>query len=132
MSAFSSFHTRSKANEGIRIKLANPDGTPTDHWLQIRSVWSDEHQAARSELIRMAVEHGKANALEPLPPKEERARSKEQDRLRRATCAASLIADWSNDEPLTQEAAIAFLLEARQVLVHIERIAEDDKRFFGN
>lgn len=132
MTAFSSFHTREKANEGIRIKLAHPDGTPTDHWLQIRSVWSDEHQAARSELIRMAVEHGQANALEPLPPKEERQRSKEQDRLRRATCAASLIAAWSNDEPLTQEAAVAFLLEARQVLVHIERIAEDDKRFFGN
>ncbi|WP_061238170.1 hypothetical protein [Ectopseudomonas composti] len=130
MTGIDAFKTRSKANEGIRIALAQPDGTPTEHWLQVRSVWSDDYQSARSELIRQAIEDGKR--LAEASPEEAADLKHEADRLRRAKLSASLIAAWSfEDLEFSEQAAFDFLLEAPQILLHVEKIAEDDRRFFG-
>jgi hypothetical protein len=129
MTGIDAFKTRGRANDGIRINLAEPDGKPTEHWLQIRSVWSDEYQAARSELIRQAVEDGKR--LAAAKEGEVQGLRREADRRRRAVAAASLVAGWSFDLEFTAEAVSDFLLEAPQILAHVERIAEDDRRFFG-
>ena len=48
----SDFFTRAKANEGERMPLSLPDGTPTDEWLQIRGVDSDEFRVALDEFRR--------------------------------------------------------------------------------
>lgn len=130
MSEIDLFKTRSKANEGVRVPLSTPDGKKTDHWLQIRSVWSDEYQAARSELVRQAIEDGKKAA--EAKPDEVASVRKESDRRRRAAAAASLIAGWSFDLEFSEEAVTDFLLEAPQILAHVERIAEDNARFFGD
>lgn len=131
MTGIDAFKTRGKANEGIRITLSQPDGTPTEHWMQVRSVWSDDYQAARSELIRQAIEDGKR--LAEAKPEEAADLKHEADRRRRAKLCASLIAGWSfEDLEFSEEAAAEFLLEAPQILVHIEKIAEDDRRFFAN
>ncbi|MBN7822261.1 hypothetical protein [Bowmanella yangjiangensis] len=131
MTGIDAFKTRGKANEGIRITLSQPDGTPTEHWLQVRSVWSDDYQAARSELIRQAIEDGKRIA--DADPGEVAELKHEADRRRRATLCASLIAGWSfSDMECTEEKVAEFLLEAPQILRHVEQIAEDDRRFFSN
>lgn len=129
MSEIDLFKTRSKANEGVKVPLSTPDGKKTEHWLQIRSIWSDEYQAARSELIRQAIEDGKK--LAEAKPEEANTLRKEADRLRRAKAAASLVAGWSFDIEFSEEAVADFLLEAPQILAHVERIAEDGTRFFG-
>lgn len=131
MTDFSAFHTRDRANEGIRIPLLLPDGKPTEHWLQIRSIWSDAYQGSRAEIVRMALEHGRELAEKSLSDEQKRDMRAEQDRSRRAVLASSLIAAWSNDDPLTEESAVNFLLQAPQVLREIEKIAEDDRRFFS-
>lgn len=129
MTQLDSFKTRGRANEGVRIKLSNPDGTPTDHWLQIRSVWSDDYQAARAELFRAAVEDGKR--LAEAKPEDSAALRQESDRRRRTMLCASLVSDWSFDLEFSEKAVADFLLEAPQILRHVEQIAEDDRRFFG-
>lgn len=130
MSGIDAFKTRDKANDGVRVPLSTPDGKKTEHWLQIRSVWSDEYQAARSELIRQAIEDGKKVA--EAKPEDANTLRKEADRRRRAVAAASLVGGWSFDLEFTEEAVAEFLLEAPQILAHVERIAEDNARFFGN
>lgn len=128
MSDIEAFKTRAKANDGVKVPLSTPDGAPTEHWLQIRSIWSDEYQAARSELIRQAIDDGRKVS----EAKGEAATlRKTLDRKRRAVAAASLIAGWSFDLEFTEEAVADFLLEAPQILAHVERIAEDGARFFG-
>lgn len=129
MSGLDAFKTRAKANEGVRVPLSTPDGKKTEHWLQIRSIWSDEYQVARSELIRQAIEDGKK--LAEAKPEEANTLRKEADRRRRAHAAASLVAGWSFDLEFSEEAVADFLLEAPQILAHVERIAEDSARFFG-
>lgn len=129
MSGMDAFKIRSEANEGVRVPLSTPDGKSTDEWLQIRSVWSDSYQGARSELIRQAIEDGKAVSEAPEETRND-VRS-ERDRRRRAAAASTLIAGWSFDMEFSQEAVTDFLLEAPQILAHVERIAEDNDRFFG-
>lgn len=129
MTDIDSFKTRTRANDGIRINLFHPDGTPSEHWIQVRSVWSDDYQEARMELIRQAVEDGRRAANAEGDAAVEIRR--ESERKRRAVAAASLVAGWSFDLEFTRERVIDFLLEAPQILSHVERIAEDDRRFFG-
>lgn len=129
MTDINSFKTRGRANDGIRINLSQPGGAATEHWLQVRSVWSDEYQAMRSELIRQAVESAKR--MTEVDADEAKAIRRDTDRRLRADAAASLIAGWSFDIELNFEAASDFLMEAPQILAQVERIAEDDRRFFG-
>ena len=51
MSGMHDFSIRQRANDGRRIALSLPDGSPTDHWLQIRSRWSDAFRQARDEAM---------------------------------------------------------------------------------
>lgn len=129
MTGIDAFKTRSRANEGIRISLSQPDGTPTEHWLQIRSIWSDDYQAARAELIRQAVEDGKR--LAEAKPEEAALMRQDAERRRRAALCASLVCGWSFDLEFSEQAAADFLMEAPQIVRYVEKIAEDDRRFFG-
>tara|TARA_R110000765_G_scaffold44477_3_gene92167 strand:- start:398 stop:820 length:423 start_codon:yes stop_codon:yes gene_type:complete len=124
------FKTRDKANEGVRIPLSKPGGAPTEHWLIVRSAWSDEFQFARNAMFRDAVEESKAVSC--APEAEQGKLRREFDRKRRAKAVAALIAEWSFDETeCSEQSKIDFLLDAPQVLAMVEHIAEDDKRFFG-
>lgn len=129
MTDISVFKIRDEANEGVRIPLSAPGGKPTEHWLMIRSVWCDDFQEARSELIRQAIADGKTVAA--APEAEAKAIRKDLDRKRRAVAAASLVAGWSFDIEPTEQNKADFLNDAPQILAWVERIAEDDTRFFG-
>lgn len=119
------FHTRERANEGKRLTLYTPDGQPTEHWLQVRHVWSDAFQEANDAAIAEVSEA--VLAAQGDPAKIATAKREAQIRL-----WASLVAAWSFDEPCTPENVEAFLREAPQIGKVIDKFAADSKRFFKN
>lgn len=125
MAGLELFHTRARANEGVRLTLYAPDGSPTEHWLQVRHVWSDAFQEANDAAV---AEVGEAVlAAQGDPAKIATAKREAQIRLWTA-----LVAAWSFDEPCTPEAVAAWLREAPQIGKVLDKFAADSKRFFGN
>lgn len=117
----SDFYTRKKAGEGEKLPLRLPDGTPTDEWLLIRGIDSDEVRLA-SDRYRRAV---LLNAA--IEDEVERER-KNRDELYRLQ--ASHIAGWSFSEEMTEEALIELLREAPYIGDEADRLASDRTRFF--
>ncbi|WGK60507.1 hypothetical protein QAO71_10420 [Halopseudomonas sp. SMJS2] len=117
----SDFFTRSKANEGEKLPLSLPDGTPTDEWLLIRGVDSDEFQAALDAHRRTIL----ANAA--IEDEAERAEKNRQAGLK---LHAALIMGWSFEAELTPEALEEFLREAPHLAVEVDHFASNRQRFF--
>ena len=121
------FYTRDKANEGQRLPLRTPDGQPTDHWLQVRHVWSDAFQSAEEASMREIQERIVALGDKAADADIAKAKREGTNRL-----LASLVSEWSFDEPCTPDAVAAFLDKAPQIAEQINRFAADAKRFFGS
>lgn len=117
----SDFFTRTKANEGEKLPLSLPDGTPTDEWLLIRGVDSDEFRDALDEHRRAIL----ANAA--IKDEAERA---EQNRLAGLKLHCALVMGWSFDTEFTQEALQEFLIEAPHLAIEVDNFASNRKRFF--
>jgi len=118
----SDFFTRAKANEGERMPLSLPDGTPTDEWLQIRGVDSDSFQRAMDDFRREML------ALASLKDEAERAEKTEAARLK---LNSALVIGWSLEAEFTEAALLEFLREAPYVAAEVDRFASDRRRFFG-
>lgn len=125
MAGLELFHTRARANEGVRLPLHAPDGSPTEHWLQVRHVWSDAFQEANDAAVAEVSEA-------VLAAQGDKARIAEVKREAQVKLWASLVAAWSFDEPCTPEAVAAWLREAPQIGKVLDKFAADSKRFFGN
>lgn len=117
----SDFFTRGKANEGEKLPLSLPDGTPTDEYLMVRGVDSDAFRAAvdnyRRELIGFAA----------IKDESERAAKSEQARVE-LMCA--LVIGWSFDDECTQEALAELFREAPHIADEADKFASDRRRFF--
>ena len=118
------FFTRQKANEGVKLPLDLPDGTPTAHFITVRGVDSDDFRRANTESKRKLVELALDRERATLDPKEH-----EQQRL---NVLASLVAGWSFDQPCTFENIITLLREAPNLADQIDRIAAKRHLFFLN
>lgn len=119
------FHTRARANEGVRLPLYTPDGSPSDHWLQVRHTWSDAFQEANDVAIaqlqdKLLAAAGNAIAV---------VKAKREAQLR---IWSALVCGWSFDTECTPEAVEAWLREAPQIGKVLDTFAADSKRFFGN
>lgn len=115
------FYTLPKACEGVEFPLER-DGKPSGHWLRIRGTDSDQFRKARFEGSRK---------MRDLPPDTaDWDRGIVMDGVVLDSLAA-LVADWSFDEPCTQEAVREFLKNAPQVAESVDRAANDRTRFFG-
>lgn len=119
------FHTRDRANEGRRLSLFAPDGTPTEHWLQVRHVWSDAFTEAND--IAMA---GVQDAV--LAAGGDSAKIAAAKRAAQFKLWSALVSAWSFDEPCTPEAVEAWLRNAPQIGNALDRFAADSRSFFGN
>lgn len=117
----SDFFTRNKANEGERMPLSLPDGTPTDEWLLIRGIDSDEFRAAMDEHRRSVL----ANAA--IEDEAERAEKNRQAGLK-LHCA--LVADWSFEAEFSPEAVEELFREAPHLAIEADNFASNRKRFF--
>ena len=122
MSTMEAFAIRQRANDGRRVALTLPDGSPTDHWLQIRSQWSDAFRQAREEAMQQVARMAQTG-------KSELDAALEQSLL---AVRAALVSDWSFDEPCVPDNVRAFLREAPQIAELIDRAGADDQAFFGN
>lgn len=118
------FKTRGKANEGVKLELKTPDGKETEHWLQVRHVWSDAFQEAND----LALAEVQEVALASEGDKGKIAAAKREAEV---AIWASLVADWSFDQECTPENVAAFLRDAPQIGKAIDKFATDGRRFFG-
>lgn len=117
------FYVKQEAEEGRRVDLSNADGTPSGHWMVIRSVLSAPYEQgfasikaqALEEVLRLATAGGREHA---------RQLDKQQRRQRRARLVASLIADWSLDMPCTETEKTKLLIQAPRLRRQIERVSE--------
>lgn len=118
----SDFFTRAKANEGERMPLSLPDGTPTDEWLLIRGVDSDQFRVALDDFRRELL------AIASLKDETEKAEKNEQARLK---LNAALVIGWSFDAEFSEAALLEFLRESPYIAAEVDRFASDRRRFFG-
>lgn len=116
------FFTRARANEGVKLPLALPDGSPTEHWIRIRGIDSDQFKQAETEARRHAFEL--ADIKDPV----ELQQAVSNDKLK---LLAALVIDWSfADRPCTQENIFALLREAPQIADEIDRLSARRRLFF--
>jgi len=117
----SDFFTRSEANDGKRMPLSLPDGTPTDEWLLIRGVDSDEFRAALDEHRRAVVENAAID---------DAADRAEANRVSALKLHCALVAGWSFDAELTQKALQELFTEAPHLAAEADSFASSRQRFF--
>lgn len=118
----SDFFTRAKANEGERMPLSLPDGTPTDEWLLIRGVDSDQFRTALDDFRRELL------AVTSLKDENEKTDKTEAARLK---LNAALIIGWSFEAEFSEPALLEFLRESPYIAAEVDRFASDRRRFFG-
>ena len=117
------FYVRQEAEEGRRVDLSNADGTPSGHWMTIRSVLSQQYEKAFRAIKAEAL--GEVLELSKAAGKEQALRmGKSQRRARKARLVASLIADWSLDLPCNETEKTKLLIQAPRLRRQIERISE--------
>ena len=115
------FYTRDAANAGVRVPLFRPDGTPTEHWLQVRGIDSDAwHAAQAASRQRLMAAASSPEKIQQIDPDEERV-----------VLVAALVAGWSFPEEATPEAVKAFLRQAPQIITEVDKLASNRARFFG-
>lgn len=114
------FHTRAKANEGVKLPLFTATGAVTSHWLRVLGIDSDTFRKAYAKQQRRAMELATM-------PEEER-----ETALTDATIEmrAALVSDWSFDMPCTFENISQFLREAPQIADKVDEFASRRAFFF--
>lgn len=124
MSGMDRYRTRTKANSTKRIPLYDPaTGKPTEDWIEIRSSMSDAFKHAKNRAMQEASDFAASAGDE-----DERNEALAQVQAR---MHASLVADWSFDEPCTPANVAAFLLESPHVTALVVGIADRGELFFG-
>lgn len=116
------FFTRQRANEGARLDLTLPDGTPTEDFIMIRGVDSDAYRDALQAMNKRVLELSKD------PNVRDKARgvfADETDKL-----VGSLIISWSFEDPVNDETIAKLFKEAPQIRNSIDALATKRSLFF--
>ncbi|NYZ69108.1 hypothetical protein H0A36_24105 [Endozoicomonas sp. SM1973] len=118
MASMTDFFTREKANEGKKIFLTLPDGTPTEEYLIIRGIDSDHYQATNNEVMRNFM----------LKSSQDEEYSELEARL---DIWVSLVAGWSFEQACTPENIKQLLREAPQIAKKVDELSSNRNFFFG-
>lgn len=116
------FFTREKANEGIQVPLYLPDGTKSEHWLQIRGVDSDHFRLAEADSKREAMR------VAMIDDTLERAKAIAEVKL---TLLSALVIGWSFDKECSVENIKEFFRQAPQIADAVDQVASKRTLFFG-
>lgn len=116
------FYTRDAANEGIKLELSLPDGTPSAHWVRVRGIDSDA--------FRRADAKGRRHAFKVAQIEDDDEQQMAIDAMKLEIIAA-LVVDWSFAKECTQESIIDFLGKAPQIADQIDKVATQRARFFS-
>lgn len=123
------FHTRSGSNAGAKLILNGPDGKPSDAWIQVRGIDSDDFNRANNESRRAMIQyldtHGDSKEARSTP--EFLAFAEEQKRKLRA----SLVISWSFEEDCNESNVLAFFTEAPDVALQVDVFASKREQFAG-
>jgi hypothetical protein len=126
----SAFHSRSKANEGVKHFLAFPDGTLSDEFVVIRGMDSDAFRTAQdSSNFDLMIQIRKEQEALIADPKSQP--SKEFRALNKLKLISALVSDWSFEKECSQENVQEFLKESPHICDAVDRLASDRKRFFN-
>lgn len=115
------FFTRAKSNEGVSVPLLLPDGSPTEHWIKVRGIDSDEYRRADSRARRRAIDIA-----------QEKDEGTREDMIEdtKLDVLSVLVADWSFPKPCTPEEVKAFLREAPHIADLVDKTAYKRALFF--
>jgi len=115
------FFTRQKANEGSLLYLPDPQtGKPSEEWLRIRGVDSDDFRKTELAYKRRLLDVFKIKDKE-----EQEARFQEE----KLGLLATLVMGWSWDDPCTTDVVLAMFHEAPYIVDLVNDAAEDRARF---
>lgn len=114
------FFTRDKANEGKKLSLLMPDGSKSGEWIKIRSLDSDAYQKAILKRQRLALKLADLDDEDALDDLSQKAG---------IDVLVSLVADWSFEEPCSEENVRKLLLNAPQIKDAID-VAAHKRAFF--
>lgn len=113
------FYVRTRASRGVRVELVDPAGKR--EWVRVRSVLSDEFQAAVTESWNQLF----ADVVAAGDCAQEQKRLR---RLRHARQTASLIAEWSLPPAIDP---VGLMVQNPRLRRQIERIAQSNQIQFG-
>jgi hypothetical protein len=117
------FYTLDQANKGTKVPLFTPDGKPTDHYIGIRSVYSEQFRQAEQLAMRSLAE---AVDLEDDDEKIKAIRSLTLETI------VSLVAFWSFEQECTPDNVREFLVKAPQIADMIDKLSKKNLLHFGN
>ncbi len=113
------FFTKDTANQGRKLELSEPDGTPTKHWLLIASCDSDAFKKARLQLRREILDRVATNKDEKV--------NEEQERLKLLSIS---IVGWSLEEELNEKNKLELLTMAPQIADQIDEFVHNRRLFY--
>jgi len=112
------FFTREAGNNGYKLELTRPDGEPTDHWIEIYSVDSDEYHKSNARLRRqLGTVEIEAKAIEDLKDREEYL----IDKQREMEC--ELLSSLSFEQDPTADNKREFVRNAPQIANQINQLS---------
>lgn len=117
------FFTRKVANEGRKMMLELPDGTPTEQYLLVLGIDSDT--------FRQASVVAERRTLEAQIIKDADQRAVEESAVAREF-VASLVTGWSFEQECTLDNVVKFFKEAPQIQTKVDRFAANRRAFFGS
>lgn len=115
------FFTRKKANEGIKVPLFLPDGSPSEHFIMVRSIYSDAFRNAERKALRDLPD---VALLDDEEEKQKGFKDLELDTI------VALVCGWSFEQELTDESVRTLLVEAPQIADSVNQIAKKKSLFF--
>lgn len=116
------FYTRQAANDGLRLEVPLPDGSPSGEWLHVLHSDSDAFRAKRADVMARAAQ------LPPDTAQDERKRLMDAAMLE---LLASLVSGWSLEDELSEAAVIDLLRNAPYIHDWLDRKTSDASLFFG-
>ncbi len=119
----SDFATRAEANEGKKLFLLLPDGTPTEEYLLVRGIDSDEFRAAKTAASRAVFELDKKQL-------DDKAFIKKFDEDAEFTQFQALVIGWSLEEEFTPDNLKLLLTESPNIRERVNNFAANRAEFF--
>ncbi|WP_213993867.1 phage tail assembly chaperone [Sodalis sp. dw_96] len=119
----SDFATRAEANEGKKLFLLLPDGTPTEEYLLVRGIDSDEFRAAKTAASRAVFELDKKQL-------DDKGFIKKFDEDAEFTQFQALVINWSLDEEFTPDNLKLLLTESPNIRERVNNFAANRAEFF--
>lgn len=123
--SFEKFDTRTRSNEGVQIFLKDAEDKPTLSWIRVLGIDADAFQLANRAMRANVLLYLEEKGLEvKKTPEYLDFTLQEQRKLN-----ASLVTEWSFDEPCTPENVIKLLTVAPYIATQIDETASKRSQF---